>query len=215
MARDTTYIVNLDTDRPAAPAQFTQSDLPTLSVTINASDDMNNNDVITGMEPTERSQRRNDAIDAMELAGGRSSPIDSPLASCASLSQPVTAYALLPTPLRQEIGNTEAHNLALAAIANVLASEQLDRVQPHPAEPHSPSHHSETINPDPMAEDPRVPQAALVNGGLSVTTLDDTVFEHDTVEIEAETVESEAEPDNDEVTPLYPLSPLSLSLIHI
>ena len=136
MARDTTYIVNLDTDRPAAPAQLTQSDMPTLSVTINASDDMNNNDVITGMEPTERSQRRNDAIDAMELAGGRSSPIDSPFAStsCASLSQPVAAYALLPTPLRQEIGNAEAHNLALAAVANALATEQLDRVQPYPAE---------------------------------------------------------------------------------
>ena len=206
MARDTTYIVNLDTDRSAAPAQITQSDLPTLSVTVNASDDLNNNDVITGMEPTERSQRRNDAIEAMELAGGgSSSPTDSPLAStsCAVLPQPVSAYALLPTPLRQEIGYAEAHNLALAAIANALATEQLDRVQPHPAEPHSPTHHSETMNPDPMAEDPHDPQSVLVNGGLSVTTLDDTVFEHDTVEIEAETVESEAEPNSDEVTPLY------------
>ena len=217
MDRDTTYIVNLDTDRPAAPAQLTQSDLPTLSVTINASDDMNNNDVITGMEPTERSQRRNDAIDAMELAGGRSSPTDSPFAStsCASLSQPVAAYALLPTPLRQEIGNTEAHSLALAAIANVLASEQLDRFQPHPAEPHSPTHHPEATNPDPMVEDSHAPRAAPVNDRLSVTILDDTVFEHDTaeIEIEAEAVESqsqsEAEPDNDEVIPLHPLNSLS------
>ena len=119
-----------------------------------------------------------DAIDAMELAGGRSSPIDSPFAStsCASLSQPVAAYALLPTPLRQEIGKTEAHNLALAAIANALASEQLDRVQPHPAEPHSPTHHRDPIYPDPIAEDPHVPQSSLANGGPSVTTLDDTVF---------------------------------------
>ena len=37
MVRDTTYIVNLDTDRSAAPTPITQNDLPTLSVTVNAS----------------------------------------------------------------------------------------------------------------------------------------------------------------------------------
>ena len=198
MDRDTTYTVNQDTDRLAAPTQITQEELPTLSVTVNASDDQNNNDVIIGMEPTERSQRRNDAIDAMEQAGSRLSSTASPSASTSGVALPhsVSAYALLPTPLRDEIGIAGAHNLALAAIANALATEQLNRVQLDAAEPHSLTHHTESLTPDPMAEDSHDSQAVLVDGGLNATTLEDTVFEQDTVEVES---------DNDEVTPLYPL----------
>ena len=130
MVRDTTYTVNQDTDRLAAPSQITQDDMPTLSVMVNASDDQNNNDVIIGMEPTERSQRRNDAIEAMEQAGGRLSSTASPSTptSGGALSPSVSAYALLPTPLREEIGIAEAHNLALAAIASALATQSCSTV---------------------------------------------------------------------------------------
>ena len=57
-------------------------------------------------------------------------------------------------------------------------------------------------SPDPMAGKFHDPQAVLEDGGLNATTLEDTVFEQDTVELEH---------DNDEVTPLYPLGPSSPS----
>ena len=202
MVRDTTYTVNQNHGPPASSTQFTQEDMPSLSVTVNVSDDQNNNDVIIGMEPNENSQRRNDAIEAMERAGRTLSSAASPSTSTSGsvLSPPETTFAILPTPIREEIGIAGAHNLALAAIANALANEQLNRVQPFAAEPNFRANHVDNVTPNQLAEQFNNSQAALEDDGQNVTVLEDNVFEEDTVELE---------PDNDEVTPLNPLGPLS------
>ena len=178
---DTTYTVNQESRPTIAPTQATLVDMPSLAASINIADDQNNNDVEVGMEPTVHSLRRNEAIEAVELmANGNSSSVETPLKSSTGMTSTEPSVAILPTPLREEIGINGARQLALAAIGNTLANEQLNRVQPLAAEPHI-----ENMTPGDEPENITNPLRESVNdGGLSVSNLENSVFEIDTVEID-------------------------------
>ena len=133
---------------PTEIASYTRTQLPTLSVSINVSDDVNNNDIEIDLRPSARTRRRDNAIDEMEMAidstvsvEANTSPLvlatasSSPSSSSSSSTSSVEVIKASRTQI-DAIGMAGARDLAFAAVADALASRQLERVQPVAAEPH-------------------------------------------------------------------------------
>jgi hypothetical protein len=135
---------------PTENASYTRTQLPTLSVSINVSDDVNNNDIEIDLRPNARTRRRDNAIDEMEMAIDSTVSVEtntSPLVPATASSSPssssssTSSVEVIKASRTQidaidAIGMAGARDLAFAAVADALASRQLERVQPVAAEPH-------------------------------------------------------------------------------
>ena len=130
---------------PTEIASYTRTQLPTLSVSVNVSDDVNNNDIEIELLPSARTRQRDNAIDEMEMAidptvsgEAKTSPLVLATASLSSSSSSSSSVEVLKTSRTEidAIGMAGARDLAFAAVADALASRQLERVQPVAAEPH-------------------------------------------------------------------------------
>ena len=125
---------------PTKIASYSHSQLPTLSVTVNVGDDANNNDIEIDLSPSLRSRQRNNANDEMERAIELSTSAEA-LTSSSIMTASSAEVLTTAQTVSDAIGMAGARDLAFVAVADALASRQLDRVQPVAAEPHHQHQH--------------------------------------------------------------------------
>ena len=193
---------------PTVIASYPHSRLPTLSVTVNVGDDANNNDIEIDLSPNARSRRRDDAIEEMERAIGLTSSAEALKSSLDMTSSSVltpssieiSANAQENTDAMDIIGMAGARDLAFAAVADALASKQLDRIQPVAAEPHHHvQHHQHQELADNFEDDADKGRDSTYNNSETYRefTHDDSVFEHSIFHEDTRTFEFEDEEEED------------------
>ena len=204
---------------PTVTTSYLHSRLPTLSVTVNVGDDANNNDIEIDLSPNARSRRRDDAIEEMERAIGLTSSTEALKSSLDMTSSSVltsssreisanaqeNANALENTDAMDIIGMAGARDLAFAAVADALASKQLDRIQPVAAEPHHhhdrhhQHHHQHQELDDSFEYDADKGRDSTYNNSETYRefTHDDSVFEHSIFHEDTRTFEFEDEEEED------------------
>merc|ERR1711894_392689 len=199
---------------PTVTASYLHSRLPTLSVTVNVGDDANNNDIEIDLSPNARSRRRDDAIEEMERAIGLTSSTESLKSSLdmtsssvlTSSSREISANAQENANAQEIVGMAGARDLAFAAVADALASEQLDRIQPVAAEPHHHHHdrrhqhhhqHQELADSFEYDADKGLDHTYNNSETYREFTHDDSVFEHSIFHEDTRTFEFEDEEEED------------------
>ena len=195
---------------PTVIASYPHSRLPTLSVTVNVGDDANNNDIEIDLSPSARSRRRDDAIEEMERAIELTSSVEaltssSDLTSSSVLtpsSMEISTNAQEKTDAMDVIGMAGARDLAFAAVADALASRQLDRIQPVAAEPHYPGQHHQHQHQE-LADNSEVDADTVRDFTYNDAKTDrefthgDSVFEHSIFHEDTRTFEFEDEEEED------------------
>ena len=205
---------------PTVTASYLHSRLPTLSVTVNVGDDANNNDIEIDLSPNARSRGRDDAIEEMEREIGLTSSTEALKSSLDMTSSSVltsssreisanaqeNANAHENTDAKDIIGMAGARDLAFAAVADALASEQLDRIQPVAAEPHRYHHdrrhqhhhqHQELADSFEYDADKDLDHTYNNSETYREFTHEDSVFEHSIFHEDTRTFEFEDEEEED------------------